>query len=172
IVPGFTLVPMGDESGSVPDVLEAANRDDGSMIENVTDSTAPSPNDPSRESDPPKWTFVRSADGGIGGVCQSVSVATGTDVSLVRLSMIGAALWGPGLLLYLALVLAVPRADSSNAPRVRRAPEETARWMRIAMAIGGITGAASVIGGIGWGGWPVGSFYRDGGGFGLMLLAI
>lgn len=163
---------VGDRSGSDPDVPERPNRHDASMSEASAPPGATSVHSSAQPPTDTSWHFVRSANGRIGGVCESTAVATGLDVGLVRLATIGAALWGPGLIAYLALMVAVPRADHPADPRIRPAPPHIAKWIRVALAVGGGLGAATLLGGISWANWPIGAFYRDGGAIGVTLLAI
>jgi phage shock protein PspC (stress-responsive transcriptional regulator) len=93
---------------------------------------------------PPAWRLVRSRDGVVAGVCRGLSVATGVDITLVRLAFIAAALNGFGLIAYAVMALVVPRENPSVGRYPSVAPEETARWIRVVLLVAAILGAASV----------------------------
>jgi phage shock protein PspC (stress-responsive transcriptional regulator) len=105
-------------------------------------SPAPSPGLPPPA--PPAWRLVRSRDGVVAGVCRGLSVATGVDITLVRLAFIAAALNGFGLIAYAVMALVVPRENPAIGRYPSVAPEETARWIRVVLLVAAILGAASV----------------------------
>ena len=130
-------------------------------------SPSPSPTRP--------WRPVRSRDGVLGGVCRALAIATGVDVTLVRLAFVAAGLSGFGIIAYGVLWLVVPREDPALDRAPTPAPTETARWLRVALLIGGVIGAVSFLWRFSFGwfwGWPFGHGAHVGPGlfFGLFLL--
>jgi phage shock protein PspC (stress-responsive transcriptional regulator) len=113
---------------------------------------------------------VRARRHVLAGVCQGLSVATGVDVTLVRLAFVAVGLTGVGVLAYVLLALLLPREDPARGRPLVPAPPDTARWLRVALLVVPIVSVLGLLGGP-WHG-PFG-FWRlgAGGGFGLLLVA-
>jgi phage shock protein PspC (stress-responsive transcriptional regulator) len=113
---------------------------------------------------------VRARRHVLAGVCQGLSVATGVDVTLVRLAFIAVGLTGVGVLAYVLLALLLPREDPARGRPLVPAPPDTARWLRVALLVVPIVSILGLLGGP-WHGlfgfWNLGA----GGGFGLLLVA-
>lgn len=122
---------------------------------------------------PTPWRLLRSRAGVLGGVCRGLAEATGVDVTLVRLAFLAAALSGFGIVAYGVLWLAVPREDGPGGRTAAPAPPDTARWMRVALLVGAIVGAVSLLGRLTVGGFgPFHDVHAGPGLFvGLVLLA-
>jgi phage shock protein PspC (stress-responsive transcriptional regulator) len=71
----------------------------------------------------------------LGGVCSGLSVATGVDVTLVRLAFIIAGFAGFGVLAYIILLLVLPREDPEHGQPLTPAPPDVARWLRAALVV-------------------------------------
>jgi phage shock protein PspC (stress-responsive transcriptional regulator) len=107
----------------------------------------------------------------IGGVCSGLSVATGVDVTLVRLAFIAVGLTGVGVLAYILLLALVPREDTSAGRPLRTAPPETAKWLRVAMLVAPIVALTGLVGGPWRGPFLFNRFPFGGlGGLGLVLI--
>ena len=71
---------------------------------------------------PPPWRLLRARQHVLAGVCEGLSVATGVDVTLVRLAFIAVGLTGVGVLVYIVLErIPPPAARSSPLLGIRRA---------------------------------------------------
>jgi phage shock protein PspC (stress-responsive transcriptional regulator) len=115
-----------------------------------------------------QWRLVRSRDGVLGGVCAGLARAAGIDVVVVRIGFVVAALSGLGLVAYVALLILSPREEPEAGTPVELAPLETARLIRVVLAIGAVIGVTSALGD-----WPYDGFPLQGAGgtLGLMLIA-
>jgi phage shock protein C len=58
----------------------------------------------------------------IAGVCAGLAEHLGLDVTLVRVGFVVAALFGPGLIAYVVLWIAVPKESSVSAPAPQGGP--------------------------------------------------
>jgi phage shock protein PspC (stress-responsive transcriptional regulator) len=130
--------------------------------------------DEGRPLPPPRlpWRLVRARRHVLGGVCQGLSVATGVDVTLVRLAFIAVGLTGVGVLAYIVMALVLPREDPAAGRPLIPAPPDTARWLRGALLVAPILSVTGVLG------WPWHAAFlrfwptRLDGGFGLVLIAL
>ena len=122
---------------------------------------------------PPRaeWRLVRAQRKLVAGVCSGLAVATGVDVTLVRIAFVVAGLSGVGIVAYLVLALVLPREDTVAGVRVGPAPPETARWIRIALLVVPILGLTGLLG-RSWNGPLFFGWVGGGGGFGLLLVAV
>src|SRR3979411_2311969 len=77
----------------------------------------------------------RARHGVLGGVCSGLSVATGVDVTLVRMAFIIEGLAGLGVLAYIILLLVLPREDPEHGQPLTPAPPDMARWLRAALVV-------------------------------------
>jgi hypothetical protein len=97
-------------------------------------------------------------------------VATGVDVTLVRLAFVAFGLTGVGVLAYVVLALVLPVEDPGAGRPLLPAPSDTARWLRVALLVVPILSVLGFVGGwrgpFGFGLWPA-----QGAGFGLLLVA-
>jgi phage shock protein PspC (stress-responsive transcriptional regulator) len=120
----------------------------------------------------PPWRLMRARRHVLGGVCQGLSVATGVDVTLVRLAFIAVGLTGIGVLAYIVMALLLPREDPTAGRPLTPAPPDTARWLRVALLVAPILSLTGVLG------WPWHAGFlrfwpsRLDGGFGLVLIAL
>jgi phage shock protein PspC (stress-responsive transcriptional regulator) len=110
----------------------------------------------------------------LGGVCAGLSVATGVDVTLVRLAFIIAGFAGFGVLGYIILLLVLPREDPEHGQPLTPAPPDVARWLRAALVI---VPLLSITGWAGFGSSPFGWnwWHHDRGsgvGLGIVLVLI
>ena len=116
----------------------------------------------------------RARHGVLGGVCAGLSVATGVDVTLVRLAFIISGFAGFGVLGYIVLLLVLPREDPEHGLPLTPAPPDVARWLRAALVI---VPLLSVTGWAGFGSGPLGWdwWHHDRGsgvGLGIVLVLI
>src|ERR1700687_5104765 len=95
----------------------------------------------------------RARHGVLGGVCAGLSVATGVDVTLVRLAFIIAGFAGFGVLGYIILLLVLPREDPEHGQPLTPAPPDVARWLRAALVV---VPLLSITGWAGFGSSPFG----------------
>jgi phage shock protein PspC (stress-responsive transcriptional regulator) len=134
-------------------------------------TTAPEPGRPLPPPQPPAWRPLRARHHVLAGVCQGLAVATGVDVTLVRLAFIAFGLTGVGVLAYVALALVLPVEDPAAGRPLLPAPADTARWLRVALLVVPILSLLGLVGGwrgpFGFGLWPA-----KGAGFGLLLVAV
>jgi phage shock protein C len=134
-------------------------------------TTAPDPGRPLPPPQPPAWRPLRARHHVLAGVCQGLAVATGVDVTLVRLAFIAFGLTGVGVLAYVVLALVLPVEDPAAGRRLLPAPSDTARWLRVALLVVPILSLLGLVGGwrgpFGFGLWPA-----HGAGFGLLLVAV
>ena len=153
--------------------LRTGPSDDGDMDtpEWPGPTTAPDAGRPLPPPDPPTWRFVRARHHVLAGVCQGLAVATGVDVTLVRLAFIAFGLTGVGVLASVVLALVVPVEDPAAGRPLRPAPADTARWLRVALLVVPILSLTGLVGG--WRGpWFFGLWPLKGAGFGLLLVVI
>jgi phage shock protein PspC (stress-responsive transcriptional regulator) len=115
-----------------------------------------------------RWRPVRSRDGVLGGVCAGLATAARIDVVIVRIAFVFAALSGFGLIAYVALLILASREDPEIGTHIEVAPPETARLIRILLAIGAVLGVTSSLGDWPYDGFPL---QGPGGALGLMLIA-
>ena len=114
-------------AGVIPDVAGGREADAGHMEQPPDPATVPRAALPPPTQAP--WRPVRAKAGPLGGVCGALAVATGVDVTLVRLAFVAGALSGFGVIAYGVLWLVMPREDrAGRAPTP--APPDTARWIR------------------------------------------
>lgn len=139
-----------------------------------TTSRLPSGEEPPRSASalppPAPWRPVRTRQKVLGGVCGGLAVATGVDVTLVRLAFIAAGFAGVGVIAYGVLWVVLPREDPAAGRPAMPAPDDTGRWLRVALLVGAIVGLSTLLGG-----WPLGWGGPDtDGGFliGIALLAV
>ena len=134
-------------------------------------TTAPDPGRPLPPPQPPAWRPLRARHHVLAGVCQGLAVATGVDVTLVRLAFIAFGLTGVGVLAYVVLALVLPVEDPAAGRPLLPAPSDTARWLRVALLVVPILSLLGFVGGwrgpFGFGLWPA-----QGAGFGLLLVAV
>jgi phage shock protein PspC (stress-responsive transcriptional regulator) len=134
-------------------------------------TTAPDPGRPLPPPQPPAWRLLRARHHVLAGVCQGLAVATGVDVTLVRLAFIAFGLTGVGVLAYVFLALVLPVEDPAAGRPLLPAPPDTARWLRVALLVVPILSLLGLVGGwrgpFGFGLWPA-----KGAGFGLLLVAV
>jgi phage shock protein C len=134
-------------------------------------TTAPDPGRPLPPPQPPTWRPLRARQHVLAGVCQGLAVATGVDVTLVRLAFIAFGLTGVGVLAYVVLALVLPVEDPAAGRPLLPAPADTARWLRVALLVVPILSLLGLAGGwrgpFGFGLWP-----GQGAGFGLLLVAV
>src|SRR4051794_28108227 len=95
----------------IPDVARAAVPDHRHMDtpQPTRPTTAPGPGRPLPPPQPPPWRLLRARRHVLAGVCQGLSVATGVDVTLVRLAFVVVGLTGVGVLAYVLLAVMVAR---------------------------------------------------------------
>ena len=134
-------------------------------------TTAPDLGRPLPPPQPPAWRPLRARQHVLAGVCQGLAVATGVDVTLVRLAFIAFGLTGVGVLAYLVLALVLPVEDPAAGRPLVPAPADTARWLRVALLVVPILSLLGLVGGwrgpFGFGLWP-----GQGAGFGLLLVGV
>jgi len=106
----------------------------------------------------------------VAGVSSGLAVATGVNVTLVRLAFVIAGLSGVGIVAYLVLALVLPREDPVAGPRLVPAPPDTARWLRVGLVVGPILSLTGLVGG--WRGPFLFGHFGGGAGFGLLLVAV
>jgi hypothetical protein len=98
-------------------------------------------------------------------------VATGVDVTLVRLAFIAVGLTGVGILAYVLLLVFLPREDAAAGRPLRAAPPDTARWLRVALLVAPIVALLGLLRGPWRGPWLFHRFPFGGlGGLGLVLI--
>jgi len=139
--------------------------------ERLGPTTAPDGGRPLPPPEPPAWRFVRARHHVLAGVCEGLAVATGVDVTLVRLAFIAFGLTGVGVLAYVILALVVPAEDPGAGRPLVAAPSDTARWLRVALLVVPILSLTGLVGG--WRGpWFFGFWPLKGAGFGLLLVVV
>ncbi|MGH9034474.1 MAG: PspC domain-containing protein, partial [Acidimicrobiia bacterium] len=82
----------------------------------------------------------------LGGVSAGLATAAGLDPTLVRMGMAVGALTGWAVLGYLVAWVVLPEEDEAAGRRLEPAPEDTARLLRIGLAIIAGLGALQVAG--------------------------
>jgi phage shock protein PspC (stress-responsive transcriptional regulator) len=98
---------------------------------------------------PPTFRFLRSrTDRRLGGVAGGLAVAAGLDPAVVRVALVLAAFTGWGVLAYVVAWIVVPAEDPAAGRLLVPAPEQTARFTRIGLAVVGGLGALQVVGGL------------------------
>ena len=98
---------------------------------------------------PPTFRFLRSrTDRRLGGVAGGLAVAAGLDPAVVRVALVLAAFTGWGILAYLVAWIVVPAEDPATGRVLAPAPEGTARFIKIGLAVAGGLGALDVVGGL------------------------
>ncbi|MGH8974564.1 MAG: PspC domain-containing protein, partial [Acidimicrobiia bacterium] len=132
------------EHDTDPDPGDSPDAGDSTGPATAVDSPLPPPPPP-----PPRryLSVVRARhDRKLGGVAAGLATAAGLDPTLVRIGLAVGALTGWAILLYLIAWVVLPEEDPEAGRPLEPAPEDTARILRIGIAVIAGLGALQVAG--------------------------
>lgn len=105
----------------------------------------------------------------LGGVAAGLATASGLDVTIVRIAIGLSMLSGLGIVGYLLLWIVIPEEAPLRGRPVEEAPENTARMIRVSLAVAGLLGVLKQMGGF----WPFDRGHSNGFGVdGILAIAL
>jgi phage shock protein PspC (stress-responsive transcriptional regulator) len=106
------------------------------------------PDEPAGEQTPPFQILRSRQDRKLGGVAGGLAAAADLDPTIVRLAVVLGFLTGWGILAYLIAWAIIPEEDPARGRYLVRAPERTAKHIRIVLTVIGVVGVLQAVGAI------------------------